>query len=121
MNQEIRELSSYPGYGCDSEGNVYSRRQRGTGALTDSWKPVKGVPGQGGYLGVSPWVGGKGHYRRVHNLVAEAWLGPKPGDDYEVHHMNGDKLNNSPENLCYVTRQHHSLIHRASRRKKGPA
>ena len=38
----------------------------------------------------------------VHNLVAEAWLGPCP-DGLEVNHKNRDRHDNRPENLEYVT------------------
>lgn len=40
----------------------------------------------------------------VHRLVAATYLGACP-DGMEVHHIDGDKLNNNVENLKYVSRQ----------------
>ena len=39
----------------------------------------------------------------VHRLVAEAFIGPRPAGD-EICHGDGDKANNTAENLRYDTR-----------------
>lgn len=45
---------------------------------------------------------------RVHKLVALTFLGPCP-DGFEVNHIDGDKTNNSIENLEYVTSRQNQL------------
>lgn len=57
----------------------------------------------GRYYRVST-VRGRGVKRsdRVHRLVAAAFLGPCP-DGLQCDHVDGDRFNNQPQNLRYVT------------------
>ena len=55
----------------------------------------------GGYLRVG--INGKKH--RVHRLVAKAFLEPPPSEKHTiVHHIDGDRANNRPDNLKWATR-----------------
>ncbi len=47
--------------------------------------------------------------REIHTLVAAAFLGPRGAKDEEIRHMDGNRLNNSAENLCYGTRSQNQL------------
>lgn len=47
------------------------------------------------------------HKKFVHLLVAEAFLGSKP-EGLVVNHKDGDKTNNRPSNLEYITRAENS-------------
>lgn len=108
----IRESKEFPGYGASDKGQIYCRRRRSSvSGLTDTWRPVKGAPATGGYLGVSPWVDGKAFYRRCHVLVAECWLGPRP-EGHDVHHINGNKHDDRPLNLIYLPKSIHIRLHR---------
>ena len=69
-----------------------------------------------------PWTGPHGYVRAqsvrhdgakvptyAHQLVAEAFIGPKP-DGCEIHHRDGDKTNNRATNLEYVTRRENMVL-----------
>lgn len=42
--------------------------------------------------------------RSIHSMVAETFIGERP-DGYDIDHKDGNKLNNSVENLHYVSRK----------------
>ena len=75
-------------------------------------RKVKPQPNGKGYLRVS--IGGK--LKFVHRLVAEKYI-PNPENKPQVNHKDGNKLNNSVDNLEWVTnmenRQHavKNLLH----------
>lgn len=54
-----------------------------------------------GRLQVSVYQDSKAQSRSVHSLVCEAFYGPKPEDKPFACHLNGDHLDNRPENLYW--------------------
>ena len=55
----------------------------------------------------------------VHRLVALAFLGPPPDDStWQVHHLDGDKANNSLDNLEYVTPSQNMIASYASQTRR---
>lgn len=72
-----------------SNGRPQTIRGRVLRASVDDW----------GY----PMVGVDGRTRKVHTLVAAAFLGPRPFDGAVVRHLDGDPSNNSVDNLAYGT------------------
>ncbi len=62
-----------------------------------------------GYAG---FTRGANANRLVHSVIMEMWLG-RPLEGFEiVHHIDGDRLNNAPDNLALVTRSGHARLHR---------
>jgi hypothetical protein len=55
----------------------------------------------------------KGHpYSYEHVLVAEETIGRRLKKNEHVHHLNGQKLDNRPENLLVCTQSEHRSLHR---------
>lgn len=52
-----------------------------------------------------PSVGSIKKHLTIHSLVLEAFVGPKPSPSHMANHKNGNKLDNRPENLEWVTNQ----------------
>ena len=74
----------------------------------ESGKEMKGnVDKCTGYVKVNLFFDGKSNMFLMHRLVAMAFI-PNPYNLPQVHHKDGNKLNNSADNLEWVSRKTHS-------------
>lgn len=96
-------------YFISSIGNVKSTKIGPMRVRSDRW----------GYLYVRVWVNGFQVQKRIHRLVAEAFIGKSK---LHVNHINGIKTDNRLANLEYVTcaenmlhAKKHGLVARGSR------
>ena len=72
----------------------------------------KNYPGKNGYYQVGLAQSGSARNRitrKVHTLVCLAFVGLPPTQLHTVNHKNGDKLDNRPENLEWMTRREQSI------------
>lgn len=60
----------------------------------------------------------KGIKRRVHRLVAQAFISNPEGKPI-VHHKDGNRRNNKAENLQWTTTAEHASIHKQLREKNN--
>jgi hypothetical protein len=54
---------------------------------------------------------GGGKTRDLHRVIMERALGRTLTADEVVHHIDGNKLNNSPDNLTVMSKKAHSRLH----------
>ena len=93
-----------------------------TGRVKNKYnKILHTVVGSSGYEEICLCVNYKRYYKRVHRLVAQAFL-PNPNNYPCVNHINGNKLDNNVSNLEWCTVAHntqHSYNHGYQRGKSG--
>lgn len=93
----LKQIESFPGYYAGEDGNIWSFR-------SGSPKILKGIPTHNGYFRICLYDSKrKGKIRFVQRLIAEAFHGPRPGNEYQASHEDGNRLNNKPDNLAWKT------------------
>jgi hypothetical protein len=60
------------------------------------------------------------HTKRLHRLAYELMVGPIP-DGFDIHHRDGDKLNNAPANLEAIEMRAHRRLHAQNRKAEREA
>lgn len=92
--QEIRSVTRIIGHG---RGRGFPRSQRGRVLTLTKMR--------NGYLAASLFREGKAKWYYLHTAVCEAAHGPKPNGEARVRHLNGDPLDNRPDNLRWGTQK----------------
>lgn len=105
--QRMREVPGCKGiYSITADGRVWSAPREWTAgkgsAQGHAGRWLAPVVDTTGYERVRLTVEGVRSFPSVHRLVALAWI-ENPGGKLQVNHIDGDKLNNSVENLEWCT------------------
>jgi len=105
MNIEWRDIPVAPGYMANSIGEIWSKDR----VIV---KTVRGISQECTLKGIrlKPWMSNSYQYcaagrnlkTSIHRLVCMAFHGI-PGDRQEVSHLDGNPLNNIPENLIWAS------------------
>ena len=103
--ESLMQLNDFPNYYASNLGNVYRKKKNGTYRRL---KPYLGgsnnTKGQKGKYQVVSLHNEEGRTQRyVHQLVLEAFQGPRPFAHYHACHNDGDRANNVNWNLRWDT------------------
>lgn len=111
----MKPIPGFPDYYCCDEGHVWSEKRGPIRRL----KP---------YIGTYPYYAlklvnedGVPISITQHRVVTITHKGPPPDDgrQYDVHHRNGDKLDNRPENLEWIEADEHRRLSAQESSKAG--
>lgn len=89
-----KDVPTYPRYQASNLGRVKGPRHTTKGSLTIH-----------GYYRTNTTVDGVVKEAKIHRMVALAFLGLPPAGKEYVNHIDGDKANNTPENLEWCSIQ----------------
>lgn len=113
-----KDVAEYEGfYQVSNKGNVRSVERRDSRGCRRRGRVLKPGYDGSGYPQVNMYQNGKLKTKKVHRLVADAFI-PNPKGFLEVNHKNENKTNNELSNLEWCTREyninHGTLIERSA-------
>ena len=98
-NEMIKEITDFPKYLIDTDGNIYNKRTNKKLKISDNGR---------GYKKISLYTEeGKTVNKYIHRLVAETFI-DNPNNLPEVNHIDENKANNSVDNLEWCDRKYNN-------------
>lgn len=102
LAEEWRPVEGFAGYEVSSFGRVRSWLKNGPGGnFRDHPRIMSPSHKANGYLQVNLWKDGERSTVGVHVLVVSAFEGPKPFEEAQCRHRDGDKHHNAAMNLLW--------------------
>jgi len=103
VTEEVwRQIEGFSDYEVSDQGRVKSYRRESRSLPRSMITPTIIGWCSGRYCEVRLWCEGKVSTRKIHQLVLEAFTGPRPLG-YEANHKDGNKQNNWHNNLEWIT------------------
>jgi DNA-binding CsgD family transcriptional regulator len=87
-----REIPGLPGYEVSRDGRIFSKLRR---------RQLKTFPRANGYVGFNALKDGKPAWPEVHRCLALAFHGEPPAPDAHAAHRDGDRTNNTDNNVVW--------------------
>ena len=117
--EEIKDVVGFDGlYLVNTMGDVFSMKRTTRDGRTLKPRLLKPRSNGNGYTKLTLVdANGKHHHKKIHRIVAEAFLGLKK--DELVDHIDGNKANNFLSNLRVATHRTNSLNMSRNIRHKG--
>lgn len=121
----VRPVVGFEGlYSVSADGRVWSEPRvvphRTSGQLQVGGKWVMRAVDRRGYVFVLMYRNAQQFTKRVHQLVAQAWISMPPEGRECINHKNGVKTDNRAENLEWVNHSENNLHARRTGLNKGP-
>lgn len=99
---EWRVLPIAPDYEVSDRGRV-RRITQGGSPIAHAGRVLSQHPLRNGYLSCTITVDGRAHKMGAHRLLAIAFHGLPPTRRHQAAHRDGDRKNNTPENVYWAT------------------
>ena len=114
----ISHFASRNGIAKDAAYTAARQSERRKGAGTPNFKGYRRKTAKGYFARYVPWhpYASKDGLVMEHRLVMEGLIGRYLTPDEVVHHKDGNKANNSPDNLQLMTQKEHTIMHNKRRK-----
>ena len=106
-----KEIPFAPGYYVTPEAVIWTYSE-----WKKCWLIISQQEHKSGYKAFQPYVDGKRRVKYVHRAVCSAYYGDCD-NSYEAHHKDGDKHNNTLDNLVWLLKDHHRRLRRGPYKK----